>query len=102
MSEKNAGRKVGQAKPDLSDESTAELLKKTKSLLRTDFGGKDPLSVIHEKMAAEGVQAGPKSCQAIRKLMEGVAKGDRDRTERRLNEAIRRCETGDDSVEKMP
>ena len=63
-------RKVGERKTDLSSESDSEVLKKAKSLIRTDFGGSsDPCEVIRKKMKEEyGVDAGPKSCAAIKKM----------------------------------
>jgi hypothetical protein len=99
---KSAGRKAGQAKLDLSDESTAEVLKKAKSLIRTDWGGQDSHDVISQRMAEAGVMTGPKSVKAIRDIVEKQVEGCRKRVERRLNEAIRRCEASQDgSVEKL-
>lgn len=100
---KSTERKAGQAKPDLSDESTAEVLKKAKSLIRTDWGGQDSDDVIRQRMAEAGVMAGPKSVKAIRDIAEKQVEGCRKRLERRLDEAIRRCEaSADGSVEKLP
>jgi len=84
-------RKIGQRKTDLSGESTAEVLKKAKTLIRTDFGGSpDPESVIKKKLLAVGIEAGPKSCAAIKKLLEEQVDSCRKRAFPRIDEAIRR------------
>jgi hypothetical protein len=83
-------RKVGRPKEDLSSESGEELIKKTKSLIRTDWGGKDPLTIIKQQMAERGIDAGPKSCQAILEICKNQVEGCRKRTERRHDEAISR------------
>lgn len=93
-------RKIGQRKQDLSGESTAEVLKKAKALIRTDWGGKDPDEVIRKKLEAAGVQAGPKSLAAIRQIAEEQVEGCRRRTSARMDEAIRRAEA--ESAEVLP
>jgi len=98
-------RKAGQRKQDLSDESTAKVLKVAKSLARTDFGGQaDPLEVIRKKMVERGIEAGPKSCAAVRELLEEQVDGVRRRMFPRMDEAIRRLEAKDavDGGEAMP
>jgi hypothetical protein len=95
-------RKVGKRKTDLSGESDAEVLKKAKQLIRTDFGGSsNPLEVIQKKMKEEGVDAGEAACKAIKKLLEEQVESCRRRTTPRLDEAIRRAE-GRRIVESLP
>jgi hypothetical protein len=95
-------RKRGRRKTDLSDESSVKVLKVAKSLVRTDFGGsKDPLGVIQKKMADRGIEAGPKSCQAIKELLEDMVDGTRKRLFPRIDEVIHRLEAGP-APESMP
>ena len=86
-------RKPGAKKEDLSDESTAKLLKVAKQLVRKDFGGKNPLQSIEGKMAAKGVECGPVSCQAILDIIEEQINGIKKRQFDRLDEAIKRVST---------
>lgn len=96
-------RKAGKRKTDLSGESDAEVLKKAKQLIRTDFGGSsDPLEVIRKKMEEKGIKpVGPASCKAIKELLEEQVESCRKRTTPRLDEAIRRAE-GRGIVESLP
>lgn len=98
-------RKPGRRKTDLSDETPVQILKKAKPLIRTDFGGADPLEVIRKRMAARGVVAGPKSCAAIKELLEEQAESDRKRIFPRIDAAIERLEllagAGGDTPEEM-
>lgn len=88
-----AARKAGKRKEDLSDESTAKVLKTAKTQVRVNFGGsKDPLKVIRDKMAERGVDAGPKSCAVIRELLEEQVRICREMAFPRIDEAIRRLE----------
>lgn len=97
-----ASRKTGKKKDDYSDETTEELLKKAKSLIRTDFGGSSaPEAVIKKKLAAEGIDAGPKTCAAVKKLLEEGAESNRRRIFPRIDEAIRRA-SGKTPVEQAP
>lgn len=85
-------RKPGQRKTDLSDETGSEVLKKAKTLIRTDFGGRDAVTVIITKMKDKGIECGPKSAQAIKELCEEQVSGCRARANHRLDEAIARFE----------
>jgi hypothetical protein len=100
---KAVDKKIGQAKPDLNGESTAEVAAKAKSLIRTDWGGKDPDEVIRKKMLARGIDAGPQSVQAIREIAEEQVEGCRRRTARRLDEIVKRSKAeAVGGSEKMP
>jgi hypothetical protein len=93
MSSKKSTRKAGQRKTDLSDETDAELLKKAKPLIRTDWGGSsDPESVIKNQLKSDGIVAGPKLPTLIRKMVEKQVESCRKRINPRLDEAIRRAE----------
>lgn len=84
-------RKPGQKKADYSDEDTRTLLKKSKQLVRTDFGGSSqPTEVIRKKLEARGIPAGPKSCEAIKELLEEQVESCRKRIFPRIDEAIKR------------
>jgi hypothetical protein len=83
-------RKVGERKQDLSNESSAKVLKTAKTLIRTDFGGKDPDEQIQKFAAQEGVVWGPKSCAIAKKLCEKQVDGCRKRTTPRIDEIIKR------------
>lgn len=87
-------RKPGQPKADLSEETTAEVLKKAKALIRTDWGGQNPDQAIFRKLLAAGMEASPQLVAACLAIAEQQVAGCRRRTSRRLNEAIRRLETG--------
>lgn len=97
-------KKIGcrKSEEDLEAETTAELAKKAKSLIRTDWGGKNPDDVIRRQMADLGVDAGPKSVAAIRVVAERQVEGCRKRTERRLDKIIGRSEADASGREKMP
>lgn len=89
----NNDRKIGQRKTDLSGETDAEVIKKAKSLVRTDFGGaSDPLAAIGKKMQEKGITTGPQSQQAIKELLEEQVESCRKRVFPRLDESIRRAE----------
>ncbi len=82
---------IGKRKQDLSDESTATVLKVCKSLFRTDFGGQaDKSAVVRKKLAAYGIDAGPITCAAVIKLCEEQVESCRRRCFPRMDEAIRR------------
>lgn len=86
-------RKPGKRNEDLSTDSSVKHLKIAKQFIRTDFGGsKDPLKVIHDKMASKGIEAGPKSCQAIKDYLEEQVNACRLRQFHRIDEVIRRLE----------
>lgn len=99
-----AERKVGQRKESYDDEDTVTVLKKSKSLIRTDWGGaSDPLQVIIKEMAEEGIKCGLMSAAAIKKIAEKQVNGCRKRTAPRLDEAIKRLENNTrPSIEELP
>ena len=83
-------KKVGQRKENYDDETTAELLKKTKPQIHTDWGGKDALDQISKKMAAKGISCGERSCEAILEIVKEQIDSIRQRINPRFDEAIRR------------
>ena len=99
-----ATRKPGQRKPNYDDESTADLLKNVKKLVRTDWGGKDAIEQIVKKMAEDDVNCGPIAAAAIKKMIEKAVRGNRERIFPRIDEAIRRLSgtSEDDFQETLP
>lgn len=89
-------RKPGRAKQDLSDESTSKILKTAKSLIRTDWGGKNSDEIIRQKLASRGIDADLKMVTAVREIAEEQVKGCRKRIGKRVDEAIRRCDAPSD------
>ena len=82
---------TGRRKESFDNESTAELLAKTKSLIRTNWDGHDAIGVIHRKALAESPELGPKTLDFIKRLVEEQVSGSRSRTAPRLDEAIKRA-----------
>lgn len=91
-------RKTGQRKTDLSGEPIAEVIKKAKSLIRSDYGGQNPQETIKKILKDHGVDAGPKSLDAIKELVEKQIEGCRKRAFPRMDEAIRRTQLLDREV----
>jgi hypothetical protein len=85
-------RKIGSRKIDLSDESTATVLKKAKPLARTDWGGQEADDVILKKAIEENLDLGPKTRAFVKKIAEEQAEGIRKRIYPRMDEAINRLE----------
>jgi hypothetical protein len=85
-------RKNGRRKIDLSDESTAKVLKTAKTLIRTDWGGRDPDEQIKKEAEEAGIDWGPKSRELARKIAERHVESCRKRQFPRIDEAIRRLE----------
>lgn len=89
-----APRAPGKRQTDLSGETTQVVLKKAKSLIRVDFGGKkNGADVISQKMAALGYPVTSDQSEAIKKLMSDQVASCRKRIYPRIDEAIRRIDT---------
>ncbi len=84
--------KSGRRKEDLSDESTAKVLKISKSLIRSDHGGQNAEEQIKKKAAEAGIELGPKGTAFVKKMIEDQIESCRKRAFPRLDEAIRRLE----------
>jgi len=91
-------RKSGRRKTDLSDESSPKVLKVAKSLIRTDWGGKDPDEQIRKKAAEAGLDFGIRSRQFVKDEVERQVESCRKRIFPRIDEVIARLE--DDSAPK--
>lgn len=87
-------RKPGRRKADLSDETTPKVLKTSKTLIRTDWGGQDPDEQIRKKAAEVGLDLGPKTREFVRLLCEEQVEACRRRAFPRIYEAVRRLEGG--------
>ncbi len=87
-------RKRGQRKPSFGDEDDARLVKTAKSMVRTDWAGRDPLEQIRAKLRERGVEAGLVSCAAILSIIEAQVDACRKRQFPRLDELLRRIEQG--------
>jgi hypothetical protein len=85
-------RKPGRRKMDLSDESSSRVLKVMKSLIRTDWGGKNPGDVIRKKAEEKGLEYGPMTVDHIIELVEDAVDGCRKRAFPRVDEVIARLE----------
>jgi len=83
-------RKSGERKQDLSDEPTIKVLKIAKTLIRTDWGGSNPLSVIKDKLKANNGKHDKATCIATRLIVEEQVASCRQRSNPRLNEVIAR------------
>jgi len=95
-------RKPGRRKIDLSDESNAEVLKKAKGLIRSDWGGQDPDTQIKKKALEEGLDLGPKTRQFVEKEVSRQIESCRKRIYPRLDEVINRLESNQKTVESSP
>jgi hypothetical protein len=74
-----------------------------KQLIRTDFGGSpDPIGVLRKKFASAGIDAGDKSLKFVKELLEETVDSCRKRAFPRIDEAIRRLEKQETTVEKLP
>jgi hypothetical protein len=85
-------RKPGRRKTDLSDESSQKVLKTSKSLVRTDWGGQDPDKQIQKRAAEAGLDLGPKTREFVKALCEEQVESCRRRAFPRIDEVIRRLE----------
>jgi len=83
-------RKPGERKLDLSSETTVELLKKTKPLIRTDWGGQPALKVIRNDLRKMHANSNLTTCRAVKKIAEEQMSGSRQRAFPRIDEAINR------------
>lgn len=88
-------RQPGRRKIDLSDESSAEVLKKGKGLIRSDWGGQDPDEQIKKKALEEGLDLGPQTRKFIEKEVTRQIESCRKRINHRIDEVIRRLEKDD-------
>ena len=84
------GCKQGERKTDLSDESTAVVLKKSKTLIRSDWGGQMSLYVIKNKLKELHANSSITNCRAVKKIVEEQIAGCRKRVFPRVDEAIKR------------
>lgn len=87
-----AARRVGVRRDFYADESTAKLLKTTKSLIKVNYGGQDPAEVVRAKLAESGVNAGPVTVAAVVSMLEQTAETCRRGAFPRIDEAIARIE----------
>ena len=94
-------RKIGQKKESLADETPAKRLKTVKQFVRTDFGGKNPVQTVKNKMHERGVECGDKSAEAIVSLLQEAMAGVRKRTFDRIDSVIAFLE-GKSPIEKLP
>ena len=93
-------RKPGSRKTDLSSETSPKVLKTSKSLVRTDWGGQDPEKQIRKRAKEMGIDFGPKSCDLVKKLCEEQVESCRKRAFPRIDEVIRRLEGKDPPFEE--
>lgn len=91
-------RKIGKRKMDLSGETTEELLKKTKSLVRADWGGKIVELGVMDELAAAGIPPSEKLVKAVSAMVKRQLKSSRERVSHRMDEAIRRARNGQLSI----
>jgi hypothetical protein len=92
--------RIGKGKVDLSGESTSRILKTAKTLIRTDFGGKNALEQIKKKALEKNLELGPQTCAFIKGLCENQVSGCRIRTSAHLDEVINRLSKTEQLVGK--
>jgi len=85
-------RRPGRRKSNYNDESTADVVKNAKKQIGKNFGGKDAIASIINKMAERGVACGEKSAQAILEIIDEQFESLRRRVYPRLDEAVSRLE----------
>lgn len=93
-------RKIGQRKENYDGETTPEVLKKTKPLIRSDWGGKDAIEQIKKKMSAHGIVCGDKSSAAILEIVKEQIEGVRKRMTPRLDAVIKRISDEEAIIEE--
>jgi len=95
-------RKVGKRKETYADETTSRVLKTAKALMHANFGGNEPLGVIHAQMLEQGVECGPVACKAIFELIQDQLATCRAALFPRIDEAIRRLDCEIVATEVLP
>jgi hypothetical protein len=93
-------RQVGQKKDNYDDETTAEVLKKCKSLFRTDWGGKDPIKQVQRIFSLGGIKCGEKSAAIVVEICKSQIESTKKRAFPRIDEVIDRV--SHDAVESLP
>lgn len=78
-------RRSGGRKEDLSGETAKQLVDNIARLVRTDFGGQDPRSVIEKQMAEAGVEPTQAAVDFVIHKMRQTSEGIRARITPRLN-----------------